>query len=585
MATEEIVRYYRFALDPNPETLKALERYAGASRWAFNHAHAHLLDQYRAFDERVQVHAQELSGLSAEDIAETLPKTERVKLFKQARTIVQGENRERCKDLKIIDEHRKRVVHKGAPTLDPGELDEDASPMARELHARRVELAAVQASDPKQYAKLKKAELADVRPQVLKLKKQLVSEGAYRPGGMDIEALWRSTRDLPKDQGGSPWYSGINVYAFTSGFGRADEAWKNFMNSAAGKRAGKRVGMPRFKKKGRARDSFALYHDVKNPAIRLDDPRHLTMPGIGTVRLEAHARRLRRVLRRGQAVISSVTVTRGAHRWYASVLCRVQQEIPDRPTKRQRANGLVAVDLGSQPLAVLSAPLDIADPESRYFAADKPGAAASKRLARAQRALSRCAKGSKRRRQAAQRVAKIHHLTAERRATHLHHVSKRLATGAAAIAIEGFDLTELTASARGTMDAPGTDVKVRSQFNRSLLDSGLGDLRQQLAYKTRWNGSTLVVLDKNEPTATKCSKCDTRNPTVTPGHKRFNCPSCGHDVDRRHNAAASILKAARREYASVAPDRGDTQNARGGAANPVPETEPAATPMKRPPPA
>ncbi|MFE6692230.1 RNA-guided endonuclease TnpB family protein [Streptomyces sp. NPDC057743] len=559
------MRAFRFVLDPNAAALEMMERYAGAARWAFNHGHAYLLAQHRAFDARVREHAQQLSGLSAEDLTTTLTKVERTRLFTQARRAIQAENTERCTQLKVIDEHRKRVVHKGKPALDPGELEHAASPLARKLHARRIELAAWQVADPEEYVRLKAQELEEVRPHVLELKKELTAQGAYRPNFMDLKALWRTTRDLPKDQGGSPWHKEVNSYALSCGFERADAAWKNWMDSASGKRAGRRVGMPRFKRKGRARDSFVLCHDVKRPSICLEDPRHLTLPGIGTVRMQAHGRRLWRLLRRSQAVISSVTVSRGAHRWYASVLYRVQQDVPDRPNKRQRANGMLAVDLGSQPLAVLSAPLNIADPDSRYIAAAKHGLHAT--------------------RGGTDRVAKIHHMTAEHRASHLHGVSKRLSTEAAIIAVKGFDLTELTATARGTIDAPGTDVKVKSQFNRSLLDAGLGELRSQLAYKTRWYGSALVVLDKGEPTSTKCAKCDARNPTVTPGHKHFTCPSCGHDANRRHNAAASIHKAARRELASVAPGRGDTKNSRGGGESPDAGNGTDSSPMKRPPPA
>ncbi|MEU2517118.1 zinc ribbon domain-containing protein, partial [Streptomyces syringium] len=66
-------------------------------------------------------------------------------------------------------------------------------------------------------------------------------------------------------------------------------------------------------------------------------------------------------------------------------------------------------------------------------------------------------------------------------------------------------------------------MKVKSRFNRHLLDSGLGELRRQLEYKTSWYGSHLIVLDKGEPTASKCSKCRERNPNSKPSDKRFTC--------------------------------------------------------------
>ena len=56
------------------------------------------------------------------------------------------------------------------------------------------------------------------------------------------------------------WYGEVNRYALTSGMQAADRAWKNWADSTTGKRAGRRVGYPRFHAKGRSRDSFTLFH-------------------------------------------------------------------------------------------------------------------------------------------------------------------------------------------------------------------------------------------------------------------------------------------------------------------------------------
>lgn len=66
-----------------------------------------------------------------------------------------------------------------------------------------------------------------------------------------------------------PWWHEVSTYCFQSAFADVDRAWGNWLASLAGRRAGRKVGDPRFKKKGRSRDSFRLHHDVKKPAIRL----------------------------------------------------------------------------------------------------------------------------------------------------------------------------------------------------------------------------------------------------------------------------------------------------------------------------
>ncbi|MFD4949067.1 hypothetical protein ACFWNT_42900 [Streptomyces sp. NPDC058409] len=51
-----------------------------------------------------------------------------------------------------------------------------------------------------------------------------------------------------------------------------------------------------------------------------------------------------------------MTVSRAGHRWYASVLCKVTTDLPEKPTRRQQARGTVGVDLGVKHLAALPAP-------------------------------------------------------------------------------------------------------------------------------------------------------------------------------------------------------------------------------------
>ncbi|MEU2517119.1 hypothetical protein [Streptomyces syringium] len=216
-----------------------------------------MLAEWRAFDERKQAPAEHMSQLSRDDILSMLTQTERHKLYSRARQTFTRENTVVCADLKVWDEHRKRVVHKGKPVLDPNEdPGEDASDLARQLDKRRCELAALQAAAPAAFAAEKKRELGSVRPRALELKQQLAAEGAYRLGAFDIEAIWRSRRDLPREEGGSPLWPEVTVGAMVCGFDRAERAWKNWMSSAAGTRAGRRMGVSRFKKKGHAKDSL-----------------------------------------------------------------------------------------------------------------------------------------------------------------------------------------------------------------------------------------------------------------------------------------------------------------------------------------
>ncbi|MFE1383464.1 RNA-guided endonuclease InsQ/TnpB family protein [Streptomyces sp. NPDC058740] len=471
---QEVIRAFKFALDPTSVQAEALARHAGAARWAFNYA----------LGVKVSAHQRwraEVDGLVAQGVGEAEARR-RVKVMVPSKPQIQ-----------------KRLNEvKGDSRLD-GRLP----------------------------------------------------EGAFGP-------------ERP-----CPWWHEVNTYAFQSAFIDVDRAWKNWLDSLRGVRAGRKVGYPRFKKKGRSRDSFRLHHDVKRPSIRLATYRRLRLPTIGEVRLHDSGKRLGRLVDRGGAVVQSVTVSRAGHRWYASVLCKVTMPVPEQPSRRQRERGTVGVDLGVKTLAALSKPLDPADPRSVLIANPQHLARDKQRLAKAQRALSRTAKGSRRRDRARRKVARLHHEVAVRRESALHLVTKRLAARFAVVAVEDLHVAGMTASARGTREAPGRRVRQKAGLNRAVLDAAPGEFRRQLTYKTAWYGSKLAVLDRWFASSKTCSACGWQNPRLTLADRTFNCPGCGLTIDRDLNAARNIARHAVVADASpVAPGRGETQNARRAPARP-----------------
>lgn len=206
-----------------------------------------------------------------------------------------------------------------------------------------------------------------------------------------------------------PWLHEVNRHALVGGMRHADAAWKNWVASFQGSRAGKRVGYPGFKKSGVARKSFTVAHDRKNPGIRLATTRRLRIPGFGEVRIHDHAKGLQRKLRKGTVDITSVTVTRRGHRWYASLA--VEETIPTpRLSNRRRAAGTVGVDLGVHTFAALSTGELIENPKIK--------ASHAKKLARLQRRLARSQKGSRNRAELVQKISRLSHLEARRRQGH-----------------------------------------------------------------------------------------------------------------------------------------------------------------------
>ncbi len=175
--------------------------------------------------------------------------------------------------------------------------------------------------------------------------------------------------------------------------GRALAAWSD---SRSGKRTGKRVGFPRFKKKTGVPASFRLRNKHprhRRPAIRVGDnnrARSVTLPGIGQIGVHDDTRRLRRMLAKDRAKILFATVSHYAGRWWVSLNVQAAELHPacqHKPRDPSDGGRWVGVDRG------LSAFLVAADAEGREVAritdAPKALAAGLKRQQRLAKSLSR----------------------------------------------------------------------------------------------------------------------------------------------------------------------------------------------------
>lgn len=164
---------------------------------------------------------------------------------------------------------------------------------------------------------------------------------------------------------------------------------------------------------------------------------------------------------------------------------------------------------------------------------------------------ARTQRGSANRARAARRVGRIQAELAQRRAGWIHQVTKQLAAGWERVAVENLNVAGMTRSARGSVENPGRQVRQKAGLNRAILDVSFGEVRRQLAYKTGWYGSRLVVVDRWLPSSKTCSGCGWTHPELTLATRVFRCAQCGQVLDRDLNAARNIAAAA----ATHDPDR------------------------------
>ena len=93
-------------------------------------------------------------------------------------------------------------------------------------------------------------------------------------------------------------------------------------------------------------------------------------------------------------------------------------------------------------------------------------------LGSAQQRLARQRQGSKRRANTKRRIARNHASIADCRREHLHCASTRLIDENQAIAIEDLNAKGMGASAKGTRQVPGTNVRAKSVLNRRVRGRG-----------------------------------------------------------------------------------------------------------------
>jgi putative transposase len=104
----------------------------------------------------------------------------------------------------------------------------------------------------------------------------------------------------------------------------------------------------------------------------------------------------------------------------------------------------------------------------------------------------------------------------------------------------------MTASAKGTVEAPGKNVRQKAGLNRGILDNAPYERRRQLEYKASLFGSELQVVPAPF-TSQMCSACGVVDKESRPGCGReFACTACGHAQHADLNAAKNIENRARR---------------------------------------
>jgi putative transposase len=345
-----------------------------------------------------------------------------------------------------------------------------------------------------------------------------------KPSLRSLRKRWNQAKDevCVDAETGQVWWPECSKEAYADGIDGAVEAYWNWQASRAGTRAGKRVGFPRFKKKGRDADRVSF----TTGAMRVEpDRRHLTLPVIGCVRTQENTRRIERLISKGRARVLAITVRRSGTRLDASV--RVLAQRPQQPGVAH-PDSRVGVDVGVRRLATVANQVGTV---LERVPNPRPLDAALRELRHVSRARSRCTKGSRQYRERTIEMSRLHRRVNDVRTHHLHCLTTRLAQTHGRIVIEGLDAAGMLRQ----KGLPGARAR-----RRGLSDAALGTPRRHLLYKTGWYGSQLVVADRWFPSSKTCHQCEHVQDIGWAEH--WQCDSCSATHQRDDCAAVNLAR-------------------------------------------
>jgi putative transposase len=326
------------------------------------------------------------------------------------------------------------------------------------------------------------------------------------------------------------WRGEVCAQVFEEAAVDLGQALAAYSDSRAGKRAGRRVGFPRFKGKARSRPSFRVRQKTSGGrgCIRVGEDggaRSVTLPRIGVLRVREDTRRLRRMLRAGRAGIAFATVSYQAGRWTVALTLNAADLHPaaGHSSRRGGTTGWVGVDrgLGAYVVAACAMGREVV----RVDDPPRPLRAAQGRLRRLSRQVSRKRRGSRGRVKAAARLGRAHARVRRVRHEFLHGVANTLVQTHDRLVLETLNITGM----------------MRNHCLAGAIgDAAWGELGRIVAYKQAWRGGRYLSADRWFPSTKTCSRCRSLAARVPLSVRVLQCVGCGYRVDRDLNAAVNL---------------------------------------------
>ena len=328
------------------------------------------------------------------------------------------------------------------------------------------------------------------------------------PSGMSLKKEFNA---IKKEE--FPFVYDVTKYAVQQPFLQLQEGYKRFFKKIGGK--------PKFKKKGKSKDSFYIGGDQ----IKIERQK-VKIPNLGWVKLREDIR--------FQGKILNATVSRIADKWFISFA--IKPSMSYLPCKNQASIG---IDLGIKKLAVLS--------NGSYVESPRPLKKLLRKLKILSRQLSKKQHSRKKGDTTPQsnnykkfklKIAKLHKKIADIRKDALHKFTTYLTDNFKYISIEDLNV-------KGMMS--------NHKLARSIQDLGFYKLKRQLEYKSKQKGNELFINDRWFASSKTCCNCGNQKKDLTLSDRTYYCDECKLEIDRDLNASINLHNQLGGVYPKVTP--------------------------------
>ncbi len=322
--------------------------------------------------------------------------------------------------------------------------------------------------------------------------------------GLDTDE-WRTYVDIKREfnavkYDAFDWCSQLSQNASKNAIhnlGDAVTRWKKGQNS-----------FPVYKKRS---DRISYQADNGTGTVEVHKNR-INLPKIGWVRMREELRY--------KGTIRKVVVSKRNNRWFVSILidCDISNFNYQPALFDNKAP--MGIDVGINTLATCS--------NGDTYDNPRPLKRFERKLARANRALSRKIKGSQNWHKAKAALSGVHYRIACIREDAHHQASIRIVRKASAIGIETLNISGL--------------LKNR-KLAKALSDSALSRFLTMLKYKADRRGIPITEADQFFASSKTCSSCGHKKADLTLSDRHYHCSECGLDIDRDLNAAINLCPA------------------------------------------